>query len=128
MRNNRLNDPLRVGSQLDCADAAQPVTRTAASRVLLIFMFVFLSILKSRACRKCKPAHFTIETVLLPSRFDLLRGLLEFLDVLGRELRTVDLKGQFVELRGERERHLIVFFVHAGERVGADIEGFVELE
>jgi hypothetical protein len=36
----------------------------------------------------------------------LLHAFLELLDLFGRQLRTIDLDGQLVELGGERERRL----------------------
>ena len=54
---------------------------------------------------------------LLPCRFDLLRQLFEFLDILGRELWAIELKGQLVQLRVERKRNLIIRIIHAGEGI-----------
>jgi hypothetical protein len=42
-----------------------------------------------------------------------LHALLQFLNVLRRQLRTVDLDRQLVELRGQRERRQIVGVVGA---------------
>ena len=55
-------------------------------------------------------------------------GRLQLLDVLGRQLRPVDLDRQLVELGGQRERRLVVGVVHAGQRVGADVEALVPLQ
>ena len=54
--------------------------------------------------------------------------LFELLDLLRRQLRTVHLDRQLVELGGQRERRLVVGVVHAGERVGADVEALVPLQ
>ena len=51
--------------------------------------------------------------------------ILELLDVLLRQLRTVHLDRQLVQLGGEGERRLVVFVVDPGERVGADVEALV---
>src|SRR5207248_1415937 len=57
-----------------------------------------------------------------------LHALFEFLDVFGRQLRTINLDREFVKLRREWEGHLVISLVHAGKCVRADIEGFVELQ
>jgi hypothetical protein len=62
---------------------------------------------------------------LLAPGFGFLHTFLEFFDVVGRELRAIHLDRQLVELGGERERRLIVFVVHTGECVGADVEALV---
>ncbi len=54
--------------------------------------------------------------------------ILELLDVLGRELRAVHLDRQLVKLAGKGERRLVVGVVHAGQRVGADVEALVPLQ
>ena len=58
----------------------------------------------------------------------LFRCRFELLDVLGRQLRAVHLDRQLVELGGQRERRLVVRVVHAGQRVGADVEALVPLQ
>jgi hypothetical protein len=55
-------------------------------------------------------------------------GFLEFLDVLGRQLRPVHLNRQLVELGGQGERRLVVLVVHAGQCVRADVEALVPLQ
>src|SRR6266851_7566153 len=54
--------------------------------------------------------------------------LLQFLDVLLRQFRPVELEGQLVQLAGELERHLIVLVVHRRAGVGADVEVLVPLQ
>jgi hypothetical protein len=54
--------------------------------------------------------------------------LLERLDVLGRQLGTIDPDCQLVEFGRQRERRLVVRVIHAGERVGADIQALVPLQ
>ena len=51
-----------------------------------------------------------------------------FLMSSGDELRPIDLDRQLVELAGEGEGRLVVGIVHAGQRVGADIEALVPLQ
>ena len=51
-----------------------------------------------------------------------------FLMSSGRQLRPVHLDRQLVELGGEGERRLVVGVVHAGQRVGADVEALVPLQ
>ncbi len=41
---------------------------------------------------------------------------------------NLELDRELVELRGQRERRLVVRVVHAGQRVRADVEGFVPLQ
>src|SRR5689334_22814482 len=55
-------------------------------------------------------------------------GRLESLDIGGRQLRTVDLDRQFIELRSQGEWRLVVGVVHAGKGVGPDIEALVPLQ
>ena len=55
-------------------------------------------------------------------------GCFEFLDVLGRQLRAVHFDRQLVELGGEGEGRLVVCVVHAGQRVGPDVEALVPLQ
>ena len=50
------------------------------------------------------PGRFESDTQLFASRLDCFQGFLELLDVRGRQLRTVDLDRQLVELGGQRER------------------------
>src|SRR5262245_42581281 len=52
---------------------------------------------------------------------------LKLLDILRRQLRAVDLDRQLVQLGGQREWWLVVGIVHAGQRVGADVEALVPL-
>ncbi len=55
----------------------------------------------------------------------LLLGLFELLDVFRRQLRPIDRQCHLVQLAGELERRLVVGVVHAGQRVGANVEAFV---
>ena len=55
-------------------------------------------------------------------------GLFELFDVGWRQLRPVDLQGQFVKLASEREWWLVVRVVYAGQRVGANVEALVPLQ
>src|SRR5271166_5440797 len=80
--------------------------------------------------RQSRPTRLTIElgSHLLAAEGGFLHGLFQLPDVLGRQLRPVDLDRQLVELGCQRERRLVVLVVHAGERVRADVEGFVPLQ
>src|SRR5262245_31871200 len=51
----------------------------------------------------------------------------EFLDVLGRQLRSVDRQREFVNLSGKLERHLVVTIIHRGTGISADVEVLVPL-
>ena len=57
-----------------------------------------------------------------------MHGFLQLLDVLGRELRTVNGQGQLGQGSVELERHLVILVIHAGKRVGADVKVFVPLQ
>src|SRR5262247_3553108 len=52
----------------------------------------------------------------------------EFLDVLGRQLRSVDRQREFVNLSGKLERHLVVTIIHRGTGISADVKVLVPLQ
>src|SRR4029450_8289297 len=79
----------------------------------------FCSLVKSRT---------KLTSYLLAAGGGLLHAFLECLDVLGAELWPIHLEGQLVQLGGEGEGRLIVFIIHAGEAIGANVEALVPLE
>ena len=54
--------------------------------------------------------------------------VLELLNIILRQLRSVHLDHQLVELAGKGEWWLVVSVVDAGQRVGTDVEALVPLE
>src|SRR5215510_374184 len=83
-------------------------------------------ITRSAICRHCGHPGETPATCsdhLIPRCGE---GVLDDLMVIAGQLRWPELEGQFVDLAGEAERHLIVLVVHRRAGVDAHVECFVD--
>src|SRR5215470_14593268 len=79
----------------------------------------------TRRARLMRPALHTVQRATVERlRF----RILEFLDVLRRQLRPIHFDGDLAELAGEREWTLIVLIVHRRACIGTEVHALVPLK